>query len=93
MLRGQTDGSTEDEVLVRGSVVKDAFNGSTNTTKTYVTAMRGFSIVNDGAADITFTISGKTITVKPNETWDGKFDPFTSVTVVAVGAFRAVVKG
>ncbi|MGF9711634.1 hypothetical protein [Paenibacillus naphthalenovorans] len=85
-------------VQLTGSNVKDAFSGSANVTKNYLppeypTPMRGFSLVNDGAPDVTFTIGGKTITVKQNETFDGLFDPFTSVTVTATGAFRAVVKG
>jgi hypothetical protein len=76
-----------------GRNVKDVFSGSANVTKTYPTSMRGFSLVNDGAPDVTFTIGGKTITVKQNETFDASFDPFTSVTVTATGAFRAIVKG
>jgi hypothetical protein len=95
-----TDGKIRDvsdsngyPMQLTSSNVKDSFSGSANVTKPYATQMRGFSLVNDGAPDVTFTIGGKTITVKQNETFDALFDPFTSVTVTATGAFRAIVKG
>jgi hypothetical protein len=55
--------------------------------------MSGFAVQNDGNANLTFTINGLTITVKPTEGFEDIFEPFTSVQVNATGAFRAVVKG
>lgn len=78
--------------IEKGRIVKDAFNGSSNITKTYNTNMYGFGIVNDGAADLTFSINGFTILVKPHETFDDLFEPFQLVTVNATDTFRAVVR-
>lgn len=80
-------------VTLNDSNVKDAFEGTASDTKTYQSKMRGFSIQNDGAANLTFTINGLTITVKPTEGYEDNFDPFTSVQITATGAFRAVVRG
>lgn len=95
-----TDGKIRDvsdsngyPMQLTGSNVKDAFEGTANTTKTYVSKMQGFSIQNDGAANLTFTIGGLTITVKPTEGYEDRFDPFTSVQIITTGAFRAVVRG
>lgn len=82
----------------RGTVVKDSIIGSANVTKTYNSSMYGFGIVNDasrddtGASDLTFTIGGLTIVVKPRESFDNLFTPFTSVSITATKPFRAVVR-
>lgn len=78
--------------IEKGRVVKDAFSGSVSVSKTYPIDMFGFGIVNDGVADLTFSIGTFTITVKPGETFDDLFEPFTTVVVTATDAFRAVVR-
>src|SRR5690242_13245571 len=64
-----------------GRSAKQPFSGTANTTYTFTNSMRGFVISNDGVADLTFTISGDTYTVKSGEVFDDVFDPFTVVTV------------
>lgn len=74
--------------------VKDYITGTSSITKNYSTQMTGFAIQNDGDSDLSFTINGLTITVKSTDgPWEDAFDPFTSVTITANSAFRAVVKG
>jgi hypothetical protein len=51
----------------------------------------GFAIVNDGTADLTFTINGNTRKVKPGEAHDSLYEAFTSVTVNATSSYRAEV--
>ncbi|GAB7057344.1 hypothetical protein JCM16163A_40930 [Paenibacillus sp. YK5] len=56
--------------------------------------MTGFAIVNrDASTALTFTINGITITVDPKEPFEGKFDPFTSVTITTTVAYKAIVMG
>lgn len=78
--------------IERGRIVKDAFNGSTTTTKTYLTNMYGFAIVNDGDSDLTVSINSFDIVVKSGESFEDLFDPFTTVTITGTSAFRAVVR-
>lgn len=78
--------------IERGRIVKDAFSGSSTTTKNYQTKMYGFGIVNDGESNLTVTINSFNIVVKPDETFDDLFDPFTSVTITGNTNFRAVVR-
>lgn len=73
--------------------VKDSFEGTISITKTYTSSMRGFSIQNDSTENITFTINGLTIKLKPTEGFEDYFEPFTSVQITSNGAFRAVVRG
>jgi hypothetical protein len=73
--------------------VRDSFSNTTNVTKNYTNPMCGFAIQNDGTANLTVTINGMTITVKPTEGFEENFEPFTQVQVVASGAFRAIVRG
>ena len=78
--------------IERGRIVKDAFSGSSDTTKNYQSNMYGFAIVNDGNNELTVTIGSIVLTVKPSEGFDDLFDPFTSVKVAGSSAFRAVVR-
>ena len=78
--------------IERGRIVKDAFSGSTTITKTYLTNMYGFGIVNDGENDLTVSINNFNIVVKPTEAFDDLFDPFTTLTISGNSAFRAVVR-
>lgn len=70
-------------------IIKEAFNGTASLTKTFSQAMTGIGIANDGANDLSFTVLGITLIVKPGEAFEGFFDPFITVTFSAQGAFRA----
>ena len=74
----------------RGTVAMEAWTNVSPIT-TFPSARYGFSIVNDGTADLTFTINGNTRTVKPGENYNALFDAFTSLSISATGAYRAEV--
>lgn len=78
--------------IERGRIIKDAFNGSSTTTKNYLTKMYGFAIVNDGESDLTVSINSFNIVVKSGESFEDLFDPFTSLTISGNSAFRVVVR-
>lgn len=75
----------------RGTIAMEAWEGSANITKTFDSNRYGFSVMNDGTADLTFTINSQTRTVKPGEAYSALFEPFTSVTIAANSAYRAEV--
>lgn len=75
----------------RGTVATEAWEGSSNITQTFTEDRYGFSIVNDGTTDLTFTINSQTRTVKPGEAYNALFDPFTSITITTTSAYRAEV--
>lgn len=75
----------------RGTIAMEAWEGTANITKTFTSNRYGFSIVNDGTADLTFTINSQTRKVKPGEPYNALFEPFTSVTITATSAYRAEV--
>lgn len=72
-----------------GMLAKEPFSGSSTVGHTFIQSMNGFSIRNDGASPLTFTIAGDTYTVLENERFRERFSPFTQVTVTAAGAYRA----
>lgn len=74
-----------------GTVAQESWEGSVNITKTFPANRYGFSIMNDGTADLAFTINGNTRTVKPGEGYNALFPAFTSVTITATSAYRAEV--
>ena len=74
-----------------GTVAQEAWEGSANITKTFPSNRYGFSIMNDGTADLTFTINGQTRRVKPGEGYSALFPAFTSITITATSAYRAEV--
>jgi hypothetical protein len=74
----------------RGTVAMEAWTNVSPIT-TFPDNRYGFSIVNDGTADLTFTINTFTRTVKVGEAYSALFDPFTSLTITATGAYRAEV--
>lgn len=74
-----------------GTVAQESWEGSASITKTFPTNRYGFSIMNDGTADLTFTINGNTRTVKPGEGYNSLFAAFTSVIITASSAYRAEV--
>ncbi|NOU68397.1 hypothetical protein GC096_30685 [Paenibacillus sp. LMG 31461] len=76
-----------------GLVAKEPFSGTTNMTKTFTTPMMGFVISNDGMADLSFSIETDMYKVKAGEVFEEYFKPFTVVSIVATGAFRAYGRG
>lgn len=74
-----------------GTVAQEAWEGSSNTTKSFPSSRYGFSILNDGTSDLTFTINGNTRRVKPGEGYNALFPAFTSVSIVASSPYRAEV--
>jgi hypothetical protein len=75
----------------RGSIAMEAWNGAADITQTFTGNRYGFSIINDGSADLTFTLNSQTRTVKPGEQYYALFDAFTSVIITATSAYRAEV--
>jgi hypothetical protein len=75
----------------RGTIAMEAWEGSANITKTFTDKRYGFSVMNDGTANLTFTINTQTRTVKPGEAYSALFEPFTTVTIAATTAYRAEV--
>lgn len=75
----------------RGTIGMEAWEGSSNITQTFSDNRYGFSVVNDGTADLTFTINTQTRKVKPGEAYSSLFEPFTTVTITATSAYRAEV--
>lgn len=78
--------------IERGRIVKDAFSGNANVTKSYGEEMFGLGIVNDGESDLTVTLNGFTLVLKAGESFDDLFDAFTSFSITATGAYRTVVR-
>jgi hypothetical protein len=74
----------------RGTIAMEAWT-NLNPITTFPSNRYGFSIINDGTADLTFTIQGNTRTVKPGENYSALFEAFTSLTINATGAYRAEV--
>lgn len=74
-----------------GTVAMEAWQGSVDSVQSFGSNRYGFSIANDGANDVTFTINAQTRTVKSGETYSALFEPFTSVTITATSAYRAEV--
>jgi hypothetical protein len=74
----------------RGTIAMEAWT-NTNPITTFPSARYGFSIVNDGTSDLTFTINGNVRTVKPGENYNALFEAFTSLSINATGAYRAEV--
>jgi hypothetical protein len=75
----------------RGTIAMEAWEGSANITSTFTDNRYGFSVVNDGTADLTFTINSQTRKVKPGENYYALFEAFTTVTITATSAYRAEV--
>lgn len=75
----------------RGTIAMEAWEYGDVIPVPFPSNRYGFSIVNDGIADLTFTINGYTRTVKPGEPYNALFKPFTSITINATSAYRAEV--
>ncbi|TWE06393.1 hypothetical protein FB550_102415 [Neobacillus bataviensis] len=75
----------------QGSIAMESWEGSTNITQTFTSDRYGFSVINDGTADLTFTINSQTRKVKPGEAYSALFEPFTSVVITTSSDYRAEV--
>jgi hypothetical protein len=75
----------------QGTIAMEAWEGSANITKTFSSNRYGFSVVNDGTSNLTFTINTQTRTVKPGEAYSSLFEAFTQVVINATSAYRAEV--
>lgn len=77
--------------LQKGTVAEEAWEGSESILKTFPSVRYGFSIVNDGTADLSFTINEQNRRVKPGEAYSSLFQPFNSVYIEASSFYRAEV--
>lgn len=75
-----------------GTVAMEAWEGAVDEVKTFGGNRYGFSVVNDGDADLTFTINSTTRRLLAGESYDALFEPFTSVSILATSAYRAEVR-
>lgn len=74
----------------RGTVAMEAWDNN-SPINTFPSNRYGFAIMNDGTADLTFTINGQTRKVKPGESYSALFEAFTSLAINATSAYRAEV--
>lgn len=75
----------------RGTVAMESWEGNSTITKTFESKRYGFSVMNDGIADLTFTINGQTRKVYSGEGYNALFEPFTQVVIHASSSYRAEV--
>lgn len=73
-----------------GTIAMESWTES-NPITTFPSERYGFSIMNDGTTDLSFTINGNTRVVKPGEGYSSLFEPFTSVTISGSTVYRAEV--
>ncbi|ANY67727.1 hypothetical protein BBD42_15580 [Paenibacillus sp. BIHB 4019] len=64
-----------------------AFSGTATSTISMPKIMNELVICNDGAANLTFTVSGETFTLRPGYTFDEELEPFKEITVTATDAY------
>lgn len=77
--------------IQKGTVAEESWEGNSSIVKQFPEPRYGFSIVNDGTADLTFDINGQIRRVKPGEAYSSLFKGFTSVSIVAESFYRAEV--
>lgn len=80
-------------INVSHPVIKEVVTGSTAVTKTYTDPMQSILIINDGNLALTLVVGAIVLSVGVGETFDEYFPAFTSFTVNATTAFRAIVRG
>jgi len=76
-------------------MIIDSISGSGNNNYEYTGATPnpvGLNFMNDGSADATITVGSIAVTIKAGENFDGSFDRFSEVAIVATGAWRLVVR-
>lgn len=74
-----------------GTIAMESWEGTADIVKIFPSNRYGFSAINDGLADMTFTINGNTRRLKPGDSYAALFEPFTTVTIVATSQYRAEV--
>lgn len=74
----------------RGTIAMESWTEA-NPIANFPSERYGFSIMNDGTADLSFTINGYTRIVKPGEGYNALFEPFISLSINATSAYRAEV--
>jgi hypothetical protein len=73
--------------------VFDYISASANTTKTYTNNfINSLKIKNDGASDISVTINGLTMAIKPSEVFEESVATTNTFTITAAVAFRCWVR-
>jgi hypothetical protein len=75
-----------------GALVKDSWS-NTSGTVSFTTPRYSILITNDGNANVTLVVNSLTFTIKPTETFDEKFDPFTSVSITTTSTYRGWARG
>lgn len=93
MYHRRTNGTYAQFVEVADGNVKDYWTGTANVTKTFTSPRNSLLLSNDGASDVSVTINGMTIVVKPTEVFDERFDEFASVTIATTSIYRAWARG
>lgn len=86
---------TENGVNFEKLITRDSLSGTGNYS--YVSAiglLYQIEISNDDEAiDMTYTVDGKTFTVKPFESSIETFISFSDFSIAATGKWRAIVRG
>jgi hypothetical protein len=78
-------------VHVIGTLVHDAWEGSSTTTRNLTKQCVGVNLKNDGTSDIVLNINDLSITIKAGEHYSAKFQPFTVLTLTTTSPYRAEV--
>jgi len=75
--------------------VIDYISASANTTygPKPSNCVYGLKIKNDGASDITVTVNGLTMAIKPSEVFEESVQATNTFTITAAVAFRCWVRG
>lgn len=76
----------------QGTVMVDMWSGASSVNKTFNKPCQTFAITNDGSSDIDVTIDHFQFTVKVDESFEGKFPVFNSLSISTTSAYRAYVK-
>lgn len=71
---------------------RNGFTGSANQTINLNGTYEELLLINDGAANLTFTAGIFTFTLGPGEVFDEEVDPFNSLKITATGAYRGYVR-
>lgn len=71
---------------------QEAFSGTGNFTKKFSGDRDDLYLINDGAADLTFTAGVFTFTVKPGEYFNEEVNYFNSINITTTSSFRGYVR-
>lgn len=76
----------------KGTIIVDMWSGNSDTIRNLPKPCYVFSIINEGDSDITVQIHDFTFVVKVDRSYEGKFRPFTQVTITTNSEYSAEVK-